>query len=106
MRIPKHILEESRVELSAIGFKTALNQLQRKTGWDEDTAIRYLSKQTANIEEVFIHAKSRGVKGYLVDKLIKALAAKGVVFYKHQLYPPKLIIENHALEKIYKASNG
>ncbi|MCD1413754.1 hypothetical protein IOC51_06850 [Vibrio parahaemolyticus] len=105
MKISKQAFEDARVELSALGFKAALNQLQRKTGWDEDTAIRYLSKQTANIEEVFIQAKKRGVKSYLVDKLIKALAAKGVVFYKHQLYPPKLIIENHALEKIYKASN-
>ncbi|HCH4149616.1 hypothetical protein [Vibrio parahaemolyticus] len=63
MRIPKHIFEESRVELSAIGFKAALNQLQRKTGWDEDTAIRYLSKQTANIEEVFMPkvAASKGI---------------------------------------------
>ncbi|EHJ9961329.1 hypothetical protein RA813_002418 [Vibrio parahaemolyticus] len=106
MKIPKHIFEESRVELAAMGFRAALNLLRRKTDWDEVVSIRYLAKQTKNIEEVFFQAKDYGVPNYLIEDVIKALDKKGVRFYKHQLSPTLLIIENHALEKIYRASNG
>ncbi len=103
MNISRKLFEAARVELSAMAFNAALRHLCRKTGWDEKEAILYLCMQTGNIEEVFIQAKEHGTPTYLVNQVINALAKKGVVFHKHQLRPNVLIIENHAMDKTYRA---
>ncbi len=103
MNISRKLFEAARVELSAMAFNAALRHLCQKTGWDEDEAIRYLTEQTGTIEEVFIKAKDSGTPYCLVDHVIKALAKQDVVFYKYQLKPTVLIIENHAMDKAYRA---
>ncbi|MGD1335016.1 hypothetical protein ACP6H1_21615 [Vibrio harveyi] len=101
MKLTKEQINEARIDLASMGFKAAVTQLVRR-GMRENEAIKYLAKETGNIEEVLITATERGLPSYLVTKVISALKKKGVIFYKHQLSPTYEIIEGHALNKAAK----
>ncbi|MGD1467795.1 hypothetical protein [Vibrio harveyi] len=101
MKLTKEQINEARIDLASMEFKAAVTQLVRR-GMRENEAIKYLAKETGNIEEVLITATERGLPSYLVTKVISALKKKGVIFYKHQLSPTYEIIEGHALNKAAK----
>lgn len=95
MKLTEQQIREARIDLAAVGFRAAITNLVRK-GMHESDVIPYLSRETKNIEEVFIQAKTGGVPNYLVGAVLAALKKKGVIFYKHQLSPTYEVVESHA----------
>ncbi|HHY0551856.1 TPA: hypothetical protein ACVU5P_004175 [Vibrio parahaemolyticus] len=96
----KDALISARKELGAIGFNAAVRKVCFAEKCKAEDVYTQLSKAININDVIFFEAKKYGLPEYLVDEVLEFFNAKGLRFFRHQLWPTKTLIKQHMLSSV------